>query len=244
MKKFLFRCGTLVCLGTAVLVADASMPETINDRVIASENPSFNMGLKAGTLGIGIDISKPVNEFISVRFNANWLTYKTTDDSLYSNVLNANKKYNLDTKGLLVDFHLLQLRLTAGAYINDNEIDYTTKPTGTHTVILNGTPYGANIIQKIDTTVKFNHISPYVGVGWGNNGSREGWGGWNLTLDVGLMYHGDPQVKIKAKMNNVLPSMVQNAINTNLKQEAKKQEEDLADFPFYPVVMVGLNYSF
>lgn len=244
MKKIILCYSILLCMSTAVLLSEGLTPEALNDEALHSEDPSFNIGFKAGTLGLGIDISKPINDFISIRFNANKVNYKTTDDSLYSSILNADKEYQLDTKGLLVDFHLLQLRLTAGAYINNNAIVYTSKPTGNNAVILNGTRYGVNMLEKIDTTVTFNNISPYVGVGWGNNGRREGWGGWNLTLDVGLMYHGDPQIDIKAKINNAVPSIVQTVINANLEKEKKIQEKDLADFPFYPVVMVGLNYSF
>ena len=244
MKKLLFCCGMIGCLGTAVLMADTSTPESINDRVIASEDPSFNVGLKAGTLGVGIDISKPINDFVSVRVNANRFRYTTTENSLYSNLITADKRYDLNTNGVLFDFHLLQLRVTAGAYVNNNEIHYTSKPTAANALIFNGKHYGVDMLGKVETTVNFNRFSPYVGVGWGNNGNREGWGGWNLTLDLGLMYHGDPKVKIKADINDALPSAIQDAINISLKEEAKRQERDLADFPFYPVVMVGINYSF
>jgi len=244
MKKIILCCYVLLCMSTTVLMSENLTPEALNDEALHSEDPSFNIGFKAGTLGLGIDISKPINDWISIRFNANKFTYKTTDNSLYNSMLHADKEYQLDTKGLLFDFHLLQLRLTAGAYINNNAIVYTSKPKSNNALILNGIRYGADKIEKIESTVTFNNISPYVGVGWGNNGRREGWGGWNLTLDIGLMYHGDPQVDIKAKINDSIPRLAQNVINAGLKLESKKQEKDFSKYPFYPVIMVGLNYSF
>ena len=244
MSRSIAAIAAICCLGAISADAKELQPELINDKVIAQESPSWNVGLKAGTLGIGIDISKPVSKTVSIRLNANRFTYETTDDSLYSTVLDAKKRYDLDTKGILVDFHFMQLRLTAGAYLNHNEIDYTTTPTLTHPVIFNGTPYGAGIIKRVKTEVTFNTLSPYLGIGWGNNGNTKGWGGWNLSLDAGLMYHGDPHVKIKAKLNDRIPEIIENTLNQNLAREAKNQEEDLSDFPFYPVVMIGLNYTF
>jgi len=233
-----------LCMSTTVLMSENLTPEALNDEALHSEDPSFNIGFKAGTLGLGIDISKPINDWISIRFNANKFTYKTSDKSLYNNILNSDKEYQLDTKGLLVDFHLLQLRLTAGAYINNNAIVYTSKPKGNNAIILNGIRYGFDVIEKIESTVTFNNISPYVGVGWGNNGRREGWGGWNLTLDIGLMYHGNPQIDIKTKTNSFVPPFAQSVMNIALEIEKKKQERKFSNYPFYPVVMVGLNYSF
>jgi len=244
MKKIFLLSFISAWAFVQVSMAEGLSPEELNDAALHSEDPSFNIGLKAGTLGLGIDISKPINDWVSIRFNANKFTYKTTDNSLYNNILNADKEYQLDTKGLLVDFHLLQLRVTAGAYINNNAIVYTAKPKSNHAIILNGTHYGVDMIEKIESTVTFNNISPYIGVGWGNNGRREGWGGWNLTLDIGLMYHGDPQIDIKTKINDSVPALAQNVINAALEIEKKKQERDFSNYPFYPVVMVGLNYSF
>jgi len=227
-----------------LLVADGFSPEDINNKALHSEDPAFNVGLKAGTLGLGLDISKPINEFVSLRFNMNKFTYNTTDTSRYNKILHADKEYDLNTKGVLLDFYVLQLRLTAGLYKNDNVIKYSSTPKGSNPIILNGTRYGTSILRKVESTVSFNSVAPYLGVGWGNNGNREGWGGWNLTLDVGLMYHGAPEIDIDLQINDNVPITSRSLIAENLKIERKKQEKDLSDFPFYPVVMVGLNYSF
>jgi len=244
MKKIILIVILLWSVGNHFSMAEAMSPDEINEMALHSEDPSFNIGLKAGTLGLGIDISKPINDFISVRFNANGFNYATTDDSRYSSVIRSDKEYHLDTKGLLVDFHLLQLRLTAGAYLNNNTITYLSKPEGNHAIVLNGVRYGTDNLEKIESTVGFNRIAPYLGVGWGNNGNREGWGGWNLTLDIGLMYHGDPTIDIDVQIKDTVSATIQNEIRENLVLEKKRQEKDLSDFPFYPVVMVGINYSF
>lgn len=211
---------------------------------IVAEETDFNWGFKLGTLGLGIDISKPINDFVSLRLNANGFNYTNTQTSKYSSFLEAEKVYKLQTIGLLVDYHLLQLRVTTGVYINNNTYTETTKPKGSDSVYLNNKLYNLSSVVEIENIVTFNKVSPYIGVGWGNNGNREGWGGWNLTLDVGLMYHGDPQLDLKVHTNPSMPSILTDVIQADALLEKEIQEEDLSDFPFYPVVMVGLNYSF
>ena len=239
MKKIL---STLAFLGmSSVLFASNLTADDINERVIHSDDPSFNIGLKIGTLGAGVDISKPVNDWISLRVNANGFNYTTTDTSEYSSFLKADTEYKLETIGLLADFHLLQLRITAGLYVNHNTFIETTTPTSNKSIYLNNNLYNISSIAEVKSTVTFNKLAPYVGVGWGNNGSREG---WNLTFDVGLMYHGDPQLDLEVKTNPSIPSLVTNAIQADALIEQEIQRRDLSDFPFYPVVMIGMNYSF
>ena len=221
--------------------ADNVTPDEINEQVIHAYDPTTNIGFKFGTLGAGIDISKPYNNWISLRLNANGFNYSTTDTSDYSSLLQADREYKLQTIGLLADFHLLQLRVTAGVYLNNNEITDLTKPKGKSVIYLDGISYGIDSVAEVQSTVTFNKISPYVGIGWGNNGNRKG---WNMTLDVGLMYHGDPQLDLKVLTKPGIPSLLSNQINKAAKAEAQKQLEDLSDFPFYPVVMIGFNYSF
>lgn len=237
MKKILLISILVVMTSYNSLLAEET---TVADLTL-TEDSSFNVGFKAGTLGVGLDISKAINEDISLRLNINGFVYNTTDDSLFSYAIESDKEYTLQTVGLLMDYHLLQLRVTAGAYLNNNKIVYKAKPEGINELNFNGTYYGLDQIVKSDTTITFDNIAPYIGVGWGNNTNRRG---WNVTLDVGLLYHGEPNVDIDVTINDSVPSAVEDSINAAIEVEEKIQEEDYSSFPFYPVVMVGINYSF
>jgi len=239
MKKLVLYITLLSLFGYAQ--AKNLTPDEINEQVIHADDTTANIGFKFGTLGIGIDMSKPYNDWISLRLNVNGFNHSTTSTSEYSNLLKSDREYKLQTIGLLADFHLLQLRITAGIYINNNEITDLTKPKEKSMVYLNGVSYGIDSVAEVQSTVTFNKISPYVGIGWGNNGNSEG---WNMTLDVGLMYHGNPQLDLKVNTQPFIPSLLSDQIEIAAKAEAQKQLEDLSDFPFYPVVMIGFNYSF
>ena len=234
MKKQWLIVGLLAGVISQVVAAS---PDELNERAIHSEDASFTLGLKAGTLGLGVELSTSINSFVTLRLNANSFNYTTTDDSLYSSIITSDKTYDLDTKGILVDFHLWNIRVTTGLYMNNNKVTYLSKPKDSVGIVLDNNHYTLGKISEIESTVSFNKMAPYLGVGWGNNGGSTG---WNLSLDIGLMYHGDPSLNIDVKTNSILSTVIKN----DLEAERKKQEEDLANFPFYPVVMVGLSYAF
>ena len=241
MKKYICLLFVACLLESTSLSADSLGPEEINDLAIHSEDSELIFGLTGGTLGIGFNIAHPINDFVSVRFNMNKFTMNTTDTSLYNRLLDDDKKYDLDTKGLLLDIHLLQLRLTGGVYLSNNSIRYRTKPTGTQEIILNGQTFGLDKLVKVDTTISANNVAPYVGIGWGNNRGNEG---WSFSLDIGLMYHGEPKIDIDLETVQELPIEAKNAIETALEIEKKKQEKDLLNLSLYPVIMIGMSYNF
>ncbi len=156
-------------------------------------------------------------------------------------MITTDKNYNLETIGLLVDYHLLQLRVTTGVYLNNNSIVDIAKPTGNNGLYFNGINYNESSIAQVEQTISFNKLSPYVGLGWGNNSNREG---WTVTLGVGLMYHDDSIIDLDIMFNPNISESQAAEIQSNAVAEIKIQERDLSDFPFYPVVMVGFNYLF
>lgn len=235
MKNTLITFFICMILGTR---GHALSPEEINEKALHSEDALFTVGVKAGTLGLGLELSTPINSFMTLRLNANKFEYSTTDDSLYSTLLTSAKTYHLDTKGLLLDLHLWNIRVSTGLYINNNTITYLSKPKKNIGIVLNNNHYTLSDVTQIESTVSFNKLAPYLGVGWGNNGGTKG---WNVSIDVGLMYHGDPSLEINLKTNRALTT---STIKNDLETERKKQEKELTNFPFYPVVMIGATYAF
>lgn len=212
-----------------------------NGLSLDEKSTSFNYALKAGTLGLGLDLSTSINDWMSLRLNANGFSYDTDDKSRYNSMIKTDKTYDLQTVGLLVDFHLLQLRVTTGIYMNNNTITDISTPTLNSGLFLDGVNYTASSIIEAKQTISFNKVSPYLGIGWGNNTNRAG---WNISLDIGLMYHGDPTLELDMTFNPALSKAKRDEILRNAEAEIKVQEDDLSDFPFYPVVMVGFSYSF
>ena len=231
MKKF-FK-GTLVtCLvtiGGGLAFADS-----------VSES-SFNAGLTAGTLGVGINLSTPISDSLSARVNVNGLQYSHTLD-----VDNIRYDGDIDFKnaGLLVDYFPFEstFRVSGGVYYNGNEFDGSATPFGAEKITIGNNIYTASEVGKLNTHVEFDNVAPYLGIGWGNNSNEKGWG---YSFDLGVMYQGSPKVDLNADLNPlIIGTPIEDEINSNLVIETQKIIDEVEDYKFYPVVMIGVNYKF
>jgi hypothetical protein len=236
MNKTIAGTVLAVCASTGLSLAEGVViVEEIPD--VQMQKTLNNIGFKAGTLGVGIEFSFPVSENFSLRINANGLSYDETeqsDDIEYTGTL------QLSNIGLLGDYYPTDssFRLTAGAYINNNQFEGRALPSSLIPIDLGNVSYGINDIGHLDTVVTFQPISPYIGIGFGNDTREKGWG---FTLDIGAMYHGAPTAEVTADIKN---QYLRPIIERELKEEKIDLEAKLADVQFFPVVMVGVNYTF
>jgi len=207
----------------------------LSTTVVFAETPKeLNAAFKIGTLGYGIDVSTPINDTYSARFNMNGFNYsdsQSQDGNTYKGDL------ELFTAGILIDAYPADnnFRLTSGVYYNGNGFTGTVTPSATQTVEINGVTYTSADVGKVNVDVSFNKIAPYVGIGWGNDARDKGWG---FTFDLGVLYHGKGKADLTAEgVNNP-------AVNQGLAQEEQNVNDDLADNQFYPVIALGVNYTF
>ena len=203
----------------------------------ADTDRGLNAGVKVGTLGLGIDFSTPIYTNLSARLNMNGASYTYTqeeDDNEFEGTL------ELQSVGTLLDYYPFEnnFRVTGGLYYNGNSFDGTIVPTVSTTIDIDGMEYTTDDLTKLDSELNFDSIAPYLGLGWGNDARDKGWG---FTFDLGLMYHGvgdaelTPDIKDLTKIEE---------INAAVEREEQSIENDLEDFPFYPVISVGVNYTF
>jgi hypothetical protein len=242
MKKIV-GSAFLICTTTFVL---ADEPKIVNDsnttkpvQVESSQNKRvYNTGMKLGTLGLGVDISTPINDKLSARFNLNGATYTDTqeeDDNEFEGTL------DLLTAGVLLDYYPFEnnFRLSTGVYYNGNGFDGNIRPTATTTIEIGDKEYRVDELGSLDTKIVFDKVAPYVGLGWGNDAHDKGWG---FTFDLGVMYHGEAKGSLTPK--DISPSVDKDLLNENIDKEEQDINDDLSDFNLYPVVALGINYSF
>jgi hypothetical protein len=243
MSSLAFAGGGFV---EEVKPVEVEIPETVI-------SPKYAVGLKVGTLGLGLDISRSITQKLNVRLSLNGASYS---DSGTESDVEYDYDLTLGTAGLLLDYFPMdnEFRISAGAYYNANEFELTGKPAVAGTYNINGTTYTTADLGALNGLVEFDEVAPYIGIGWGNSTKKAGWG---FSVDVGVMYHGEPKVDLTATKGRgitdaeaaggaaaVAATTLWNNIETDVASEETELLNELNDYKIYPVISFGVTYTF
>ncbi len=186
------------------------------------------LALKAGTLGVGLELTHGLMPRASLRLGVNGYNY---DFSATESGIDYDFELKLRTAALLLDWHPLggSFRVTAGGFYNKNEL--TAHASGTLAI-------GSNTYTNAtaDATVSFEKGAPYLGIGWGNavaQGKR-----FDFGVDLGVLFQGSPDVALKAAAAGTPVNQA------DVDQEEAELERELADFDKYYVMAFSVSYRF
>ena len=201
----------------------------------AMANDNIWFGLKAGTLGLGLEASWRPIPWFDIRAGLNRFDY---DVSGTQAGIDYDATLALDTMYATANFRfpLSPFRMTFGAYSNGNEIQLNSLPAGSYLIGNNPIPYTAADVGTVSSTVSFDKVSPYLGAGFDFNVA----GRLGLALDFGVLWQGSPIVAFTA--DGLLAS--DPAFIAELENERLQLENELNDFKAYPVVSLGFNFNF
>lgn len=190
----------------------------------------FALGVKAGTLGAGVEVTYGLSPRFNLRFGVNSYSYdyeETTSGIRY------DAELDLGSGALLLDWHPFAgvFRVSLGYMRNDNVLNLTATPQDDQEI--GGRSYRPDQIGTLTGEMTFEKNVPYVGIGWGNAARGKGLG---LSFELGAMFQDSPQVALNASNPNVR--------RADLDQEEREIEQDLEEFKVYPVVSFGLSYHF
>ena len=219
MKAFLLKISalTLVLLSSGQALAD-------ND---------FGVGVKAGTLGIGLEGTWRPLPYMDVRLGAN--AYDYDDDRDYLDI-NYDATLALDTFYATANFRfpLSPFRFTAGVYSNGNELQMVSAETGDVTV--GGVTFTQAEIGTLSATTAFSSTAPYVGFGYDFSIA----GKVGMNLDFGVLWQGEPTVAMGADGLLANDPTLLFALET----ERLALEDEMSDFKAWPVVSLGFVVNF
>ncbi len=203
-----------------------------------SLDTSYDVGLKAGSLGVGIEISTPINENLSIRFNINGASYSRSETE---QEIDYDGDIDFLNAGLMLDYYPYVdsgFRLTGGAYYNGNELSAVATPrNGTYT--LDGIDYDSDMLDVLSADGDFDEFAPYIGLGWGNNVKSEG---FSFSLDVGVLI-SSPNVILDVTRGSATDAEW-NMIQKSAENEQNAIDDDYNDIAVFPVVMLGVTYRF
>jgi len=222
-----------------------------------SQRPrGLTIGLRASTLGAGVELEYPINHFIRGR-----LLYNRLDVDFEREFSGIEYDVDLDLQsyGLILDLHPFagSLRFSAGAMLNDNSIA-ASATTRNRTVNIGSNNYTGNL--SVDAV--FDDFAPYAGFGWGAGRSR----GWRFHFDIGALYQRNPELKISgaaitagsmgslcsftvnaggdAQVTPSCPDLLRSALQDDLQTEFNELKDDARGFKWYPVISLGFEYRF
>lgn len=158
----------------------------------------IGIGVKAGTLGLGVDVTGRVNNWVSLRASVNGAdasrSYSESD-------VDYDGDFKFGAYGLLVDFHPLKgnFRLTAGLMKNRNSIDLTARPTAD--VEIGNNTYTPAQVGTLTGDVRFKDTVPYLGIGFGSAARAPG--RVRFVLDAGVLEQGSGSVSISSSLTQV-----------------------------------------
>jgi hypothetical protein len=197
-----------------------------------------SLGLRAGTLGGGIELAHAFTDTLGFRIGANGLHYNTT--ATYESVdYDANLK--LLTGQLLFDWFPFSnnFRISAGAMYNGNKLTLDGKPSG-GTYTINGITYSASDIGSMNGKVDFRSAAPYVGLGYGRPVGK----GLSFTADFGVLFQGSPNTTLTATCGPATPAPTCASIQSSVAAEQAQLNDDMSKYQYYPVVSIGIAYVF
>lgn len=199
----------------------------------AAADNNFGVGLKAGTLGLGIEGTWRPLPYMDLRLGANRYDY---DDTVAYAGIDYDAALGLDTLYATANFRfpLSPLRVTGGLYSNGNELAFTSDPDGSFE-FGDGTYTGADV-GTVTGTAAFPSTSPYLGFGY----DFSLFGRVGLNFDLGVLWQGEPEVSLTADGPVTgLPDFEE-----QLEAERQQIEADISDYKAWPVVSLGFVVNF
>lgn len=195
---------------------------------------NFGVGVKAGTLGLGVEGTWRPLPYIDLRAGVNQFDY---DDNGFYGGINYDAEISLDNYYVTgnLRFPLSPFRLTGGLYSNGNEFNAVSGDNGA-IILVGGDPYPAAAVGTLTATAGFDSTSPYFGVGF----DFTLLGKVGMNLDFGVLWQGSPQISIST--DGLLSG--DPTFEASLDAERAELENELSDYKAWPVVSLGFVFNF
>jgi len=191
----------------------------------------FGVGVKAGTLGIGLEGRwDPPVPWFDLRVGLNQYDYADNGD--YAGI-NYDATLALDNYYLTANlkFPVSPFRFTVGAFSNGNEMQLQSTDT------LGG--IWGNAVG-LESVTSFDSTAPYAGFGF----DFELFGKAGLNLDFGVLWQGDPAVTLLPTNWDSLSGPEQALLQPMIDAERAQLEDEMSDLKAWPVISLAFVYNF
>ena len=205
----------------------------------SAANADLGVGVKAGTLGLGIEGRWSPLPWMDLRLGANRYDYDVTGAQAG---IDYDATLALDTYFLTgnLRFPLSPFRITAGAFSNGNELQMTSQDTGGADFNIGGIPFSSADVGALQSITSFEGTAPYLGAGF----DFEVFGKVGLNFDFGVLWQGEPTVSLNATGLDTAPAQIQALLVPALEAERLELEDEVSDYKAWPVISLSFIYNF
>lgn len=205
---------------------------------------------KNGVLGVGLDLSESFTLSINSRFlkgKSNNLSlrhglshgFNNNNNGFNNNGFNRTGQrvyddYRLDLSSFaaMIDWHpgSSGFRVSAGLLHNGKESDIADNPG----YLISGQGYAAYELGSLTDRVDPNNTAPYLGIGWRNNADERG--GFSFSAAAGILFQGGSNSRLTSTRGLIT--------NPGARQGVNNLEDSLDNVEIYPVLNLGISYTY
>ena len=198
--------------------------------------------VSGGTTGLSANVQVALTDRLAVRMGYNWLDYAADD------VESAGVIYDGDLEfsgfGGFLDLHPFKnpFTITGGVFVGDKAVALEATPT--EDVDIGGVTFTPEELGVVDGAADFDDAALFAGLGW--DSSLYGRDDWSFIVRAGVMFAGEPEVTLDATglANEDIDPFDEEELREALDREADELEDDIDDYAFWPVLTVGVGYTF
>ena len=224
---------------------ESSTSTSASDR----ERSGWGITPVGGTLGIGANLSKSI-----IRDNLNLrggFSAVVIDDDVNSRGISYDGDLRLSGGiPLVLDWFPFKnwFRVSGGLVINRNRLRLGAEAEDQNiTVEIGGQTFESDLFARLDGTIEYTEIAPYIGFGIGNPVGRGN--KFRFFLEVGALFQGRGEISLNASGPIIDDPAFQEA-RRNLREVLEREIEEIDDdtyfddLPVYPVLQLGFSYQF
>ncbi|MBO0911174.1 MAG: hypothetical protein J2P13_05225 [Acidobacteria bacterium] len=217
----------------------------------ASPRAHIGIGIKISSLGAGAEVALPLLRHSSLRAGFNYFLY---DHDLASSGVGYRGELNLRSAQASFDWYPFHGRFHVGPTVlvyNASHVQAKVAVPAGQVFTLTNNTYQSDAFDPIHGTASmtFPKLAPGVLVGWGNLAGRRKH--FTVPFELGLIFEGAPHVSLNLTGTGCdvsglgcSPLRSDPAGANAIRAEQQKIAREVTFLRVYPVVSVGLGYSF
>lgn len=207
-----------------------------------AKDARLKVGVTAGSLGVGPELSYRLSERIGVRGN---VTFLSISRNLDAEDLTFDASLKLASGGAMIDVYPFGggFRVSGGLRVNGNKVRGIAQPDAGATYEIDGTTYTAAQIGTLTAESEIAKVAPALTIGYGGGRSK----GFVFGIEAGALFQGSVRIRpltITGTCAGASPPAACASLAADLEAERQSVNDDISGYKVYPILQLSVGYRF